>query len=132
MALATAAVLGLGVLAGMVGGELLGDLGSERVKGAVRRLRRSEREAPESDPQDIERAVVAALEEHPKAAELAISVRALGDGVVELSGTVPDTAGRRIAAKVARSVAGAEVVVNRILVEGDDVPRRHPTPSSTS
>ena len=132
MALATAAGLGLGVLAGIVGSELLGNLGPDRVKGAVRRLRRSEREALEADPQDVERAVVAALEEHPKASDLAISVRALGDGVVELSGTVPDTAGRRIAAKVARGVAGAEVVVNRILVEGDDVPRRHPTPSSAS
>ena len=72
MALATAAGLGLGVLAGMVGGELLGDLGSERVKGAVRRLRRSEREAPEADPQDIERDVVAAL---------------IGEGVVDKNPT---------------------------------------------
>lgn len=132
MALATAAGLGLGVLAGIVGGELLGDLGPDRVKSAVRRLRRSEREALEADPQDVERAVVTALEEHPKASDLGIDVRALGDGVVELSGTVPDTAGRRIAAKIARGVAGAEVVVNRILVEGADVPRRHSTPSSAS
>ena len=132
MALATAAGLGLGVLAGIVGNELLGDLGPDRVKGAVRRLRRSERETLEVDPQDVERAVVAALAEHPKASDLAIGVRALGDGVVELSGTAPDTAVRRIAAKVARGVAGAEVVVNRILVEGDDVPRRHSTPSSAS
>ncbi len=132
MALATAAGLGLGVLAGIVGSELLGNLGPDRVKGAVRRLRRSEREALEADPQDVERAVVTALEEHSKASDLAIDVRALGDGVVELSGTVPDTAGRRIAAKIARGVAGAEVVVNRILVEGADVPRRHSTPSSAS
>jgi hypothetical protein len=132
VALATAAGLGLGVLAGLVGGELLGDLGTERVKGAVRRISRSERAVLELDPQDVERAVTSALAEHPKASDLAVGVRALGDGVVELSGTVPDNAARRIAAKIARGVAGAQVVVNRILVEGDDVPRRHSPPSSAS
>ena len=45
---------------------------------------------------------------------------ALGDGLVELTGTVPSDLDRQLVAEVARSVAGAEVVVNRILVEGTD------------
>jgi len=132
IALATAAGLGAGVLAGIVAGEFLGDLGTERVRGAVGRLRRPA--APETplDPAQLETAVVDALSGHPKTEQLTVGVRALGDGVVELSGTAPTAAARQAAGKVARTVRGAGVVVNRILVEGDDVPRRSSEPSSAS
>jgi osmotically-inducible protein OsmY len=132
IALATAAGLGAGVLAGIVAGEFLGDLGAERVKGAVGRLRRDTPRRPLPDPGEVETTVVEALAEHPGTADLKVGVRALGDGVVELSGTAPTAAARQAAGKVARAVHGADVVVNRILIEGDDVPRRSAEPSSAS
>jgi osmotically-inducible protein OsmY len=44
-------------------------------------------------------------------------VHALGDGIVELTGTAPDVITRQLAGDIARDVPGAVVVVNRILVE---------------
>ncbi len=120
----------MGVLAGIVVGELLGDVSQDRVRLAVRRLRRSEsEEAASSDPGEVEAAVRTALADHPTTTGLPINVRALGDGVVELSGTAPSPRARQDAWEVAQGIPGADVVVNQILVEGDDVPPRHPAPS---
>jgi osmotically-inducible protein OsmY len=41
--------------------------------------------------------------------------------LVELTGTVPAAELRRHAAEIAQAAAGEEVVVNRLLVEGEDV-----------
>jgi osmotically-inducible protein OsmY len=120
------------VLAGIVLGELLGDVSSDRLRRAVGRLRRPESAEAPQDANAVELAVRAALAEHPTTKGLPIDVRALGDGVVELSGTAPSAGARQDAWKVARGIPGADAVVNRILVEGDDVPPRPPAPPGTS
>lgn len=102
--------------------ELLGDVNPDRVRRVVRRLRRSEAGHVEHDPRVLERAVVAALGENPQTRDLTITARALGDGVVELTGTAPDPEARLLAGKVSRGAPGADVIVNRILVEGEDIP----------
>ncbi|NIM50241.1 MAG: BON domain-containing protein [Gemmatimonadales bacterium] len=132
MALSTAAGLAMGVMAGLVAGASVGRVSSDRVRRVVGRLRSARSAEPPQDPGTVERAVSAALEENPTTRDLTISVRGLGDGVVELTGTAPDPTARRLAGKLARGVPGADVVVNRVLVEGDDVPRRKSAPSSAS
>ncbi len=61
--------------------------------------------------------------------ELIVGVHCPGAGLVELTGIAPDAVTRQAAGDVARGVAGAEIVVNRILVNGSDLPT---TPASRS
>lgn len=119
LAVATAAGLGLGVIAGMVAGELFGDLDSDRLRGAVRKLRRTPKSPREESSSALQLAVSAALGENPTTRGLQVQVRALGDGIIELTGTVSDPEARPLAGTVARGVAGVDVVVNRILVPDD-------------
>jgi len=114
--------LGLGMAAGIALGEFFSEVDPERVSGAVRRLKKRSTEPPAA-PEEIERAVAGALGENPLTRHLDVRAHALGEGIVEITGTVPDAEAREHAATVARGVAGTYVVVNRILVEGDDVPR---------
>jgi osmotically-inducible protein OsmY len=130
LALATAAGFGVGLVVGMAGGEFLGDVTSERMKRLMRATPpRGDDTTPSAtlDADAAERAVSGALSEHPTTRSLAVHVRALGDGIVELMGQVPDRTARELAGTVARGVAGADVVVNRILVEGEDLPTRKPS-----
>lgn len=128
IAVAAAAGLGAGLLAGLVLSELLGNVSADRVRRAVQRLRSPEAE-DEEDRAALERAVEEMLGRNPTTRQLNVGVRALGHGIVELTGTAPDTLARRLAGDVARGVPGADVVVNRILVEGVELPR--PEPSSS-
>jgi osmotically-inducible protein OsmY len=91
------------------------------MKRAVRRFRPGEDEASEDEETDrTEHDLLDALKNNPVTRQLDLSVSALGGGLVELTGTVPDETTRELAADVARGVLGADVVVNRILVEGTD------------
>lgn len=112
----------MGVLVGIVAGELFGDVGSDRLRGAVRRMRRAPVAPREESLGGLERAVAAALSENATTRGLAVQVRALGDGIVELTGTVSDPESRPLAGRVARGVPGVDVVVNRLLAP-DDRPR---------
>ncbi|MDH3496128.1 MAG: BON domain-containing protein [Gemmatimonadota bacterium] len=125
LALTAVAGFALGTVAGMVLGGSMGRLHGERVRHAFGRLRRSSR-AP--NPEETERAVRAALSADETTRDLDLQVHAPGDGLVELTGVVTDALVRRAAADVARSAPGVEVVVNRILVQGTDLP---PPPAST-
>jgi len=127
MGIAVAAVGGLaaGLAAGIVVGEMLGDMSPGRLKGALKTIRPG-RMVPE-DPSDLRRAVESALDDHPDVGDLALDVTAHEDGIVELTGVAPDALTRELAGEVARDVPGTDVVVNRILVEGMDLPT--PTPS---
>lgn len=89
------------------------------MKRALGRLRKPDVEAVD-DPEQLERDLADAIAHHPELRELTIGVRALGRGLVELAGLVPDETTRRLATRVARRVPGADVVVNRLLVEGID------------
>jgi osmotically-inducible protein OsmY len=114
IALAAAAGFGAGLVAGLVAGELLGDLNAERVQHMVRRLG-TERQEPRA-PADIERAVVDALAASPVTRGLPIRVRAIDDGLLELTGRAPSEETRLRAGEIARRATGGDVVVNRILV----------------
>ncbi len=120
IALSAALGLGIGVLGGMVMRELLSDVSTEPVKNALGRLRHPETHDEPEDRESVERAVQDALGEDPDAALLEVKAAALGDGIVELTGTVPDALDRQLAGDIARGVSGADIVVNRILVQGSD------------
>jgi osmotically-inducible protein OsmY len=120
IALSAALGLGIGVLGGIIVRELLTGVSTEPVKSAVRRLRHEVDIEDDQDPAVVERSVEEALENDPGTQGLNVRVEALGDGIVELTGTVPDALSRQLAGDVARGVTGAQVVVNRVLVEGSD------------
>ncbi len=123
VAVSTVVGLGVGMVGGMILGELFGDMSPRRLSRAVRDLRR-ERETSRKRAATVEHVVRDALRAAPDTAGLAVTVRAVGNGIVELTGTVPSDEQRERAAGIARAAASAEVVVNRLLVEGDDAPRR--------
>jgi hypothetical protein len=116
-----AAGIGLGVIAGVVLGEFLGRVDGDRLRATVRRLRRPVLRVQPEDIEAVRREVQGALDENPKTRGLDVSVRALGEGIVELTGAAPDPEARDLAGSVARGVSGTYVVVNRMLVE-DGVP----------
>ena len=111
--------LGLGFVCGIVLSEMLGNVDSDRFKSAVRRIRDGSDEEP-PDPEQLERNLLSALRGNPITRQAEIDVQAFGDGLIELKGTVPDERTRDIARDLAQSVAGADVIVNRLLVEGVD------------
>jgi len=119
IALSAAAGIVLGVLGGMLLRELLVDVNTAPVRDAVRRLRRGA-EPPDDDPQAIRAAVEEVLAADPNTTRLGVGVEALGEGIVELTGRAPDATTRQLAGDLARSVPGADIVVNRILVDGSD------------
>ena len=127
IALSAVAGLGIGIVGGMILREFLGDIGTERVRKVVRRRREPDAEESE-DPDRVKISVERALDEHPDVADLQSGVEALGDGIFELTGTAPDAVTRQLAGEIARGVPGADVVVNRILVDGID--RLSPEPTT--
>jgi hypothetical protein len=110
-------------LVGLVGGSLLGDVDSDRVRRVVRRFR-SDRTISEDDPdhgpEDTESDLLSMLESNPATRGLNLEVHALGEGLIEITGIVPDQRTRELAGELARGAVGASVVVNRVLVEGTD------------
>ncbi len=121
IALTGAVGFGAGLLFGLVAGGLAGDVGSGRLGRAVRRLRPSDDdESEEEDAERVEHELLDVLKRNPATRHLNLTVLALGGGLVELTGTVPDETTRELAAHLARGVMGGDVIVNRILVEGTD------------
>lgn len=126
--LAAALGLGFGLLAGMVSGSFLGNA-PDRLRHAVRRLRTPAPAVPADGP-DLERAIRDAVREAAGARGVVAQIHALGDGLVELTGSAPDPVSRRVAGEAARTVPGADIVVNRILVEGSEAPVRQSAPDT--
>ncbi len=125
IALSVTLGLGIGVMAGMILGELLGDVHPERVKGAVGRLR----PAPPGDSDGsviVEHAITEAI--HDAVPGSRVTAQALGNGIVELTGTAPDTASRQLAGRIAQEMPSADVVVNRIRVLDDGESGRRTSP----
>ena len=120
MTLAAAIGAAVGVASGFLLGELFGEFGSHRVRKAVG-LRRPRKPFPE-DEAGLEREVTEVLDANPTTRRLGIRALAVGNGVVELLGTAPDETERELAANLVRNNTSAPVVVNRILVEGVEVP----------
>ncbi len=127
IAVSALAGVGFGLVAGLATSQFFSELSPRRVSRAVKRIgRRSSSRA--GGPDTLERAVNGALGENPKTRQLDVRARALSDGIVELVGIAPDPDARAVAGIVARGALEDAVVVNRILVEGEDVPRRPSAP----
>ncbi len=121
IAITGAVGFGAGLLFGLVAGGLVGDVGSGRLGRAVRRLRPSDdEESAGEDAERVEHELLDVLKRNPATRHLNLTVLALGGGLVELTGTVPDETTRELAAHLARGVLGGDVIVNRLLVEGTD------------
>jgi len=120
IALSAALGLGIGVVGGMILREFFSGVDAAPVKHAIRLIRHPESGNGFVDPDTLERSVYEALSGDPDTESLDVVATALGDGIVELTGTVRDSTERQLAGDVARSVVGADVVVNRILVQGSD------------
>lgn len=115
IALSAALGFGLGVVGGLLLREFVG-VDTEPVKKAVRRLS-GPYEEPKDDHSAVENAVIQAWEDDPDLRPLALAVEALGDGIVEITGTASSQMTRQLASDVARSVQGADVVLNRVHIE---------------
>ena len=117
IAASAVAGIGLGVIAGVVLGEFLGRVDGDRERATVRRLRRPVLKALPEDAEAVRRDVQGALDENPKTRALDVGVRALREGIVELTGVAPAPDAHDLAGTIARGVSGPFVVVNRMLVE---------------
>jgi osmotically-inducible protein OsmY len=124
IALTAAAGFAVGLLAGVVAGEFLGDINAERFKRGIRRMGGGDKadQAKAMDPTQLERTVVSVLKRNSSTRALNVAAHALGNGILELTGTAPDERTRELATEVARAVRGVLIVVNRVLVQGIDVP----------
>lgn len=118
VALAAAAGFGLGLLAGLAAGEWLGDVDAERVRRAVKGRPPGPPDAP-----GMERTVRNALQAEAGTRYLKIRPRLLGEKLLELVGRVPSPTARERAGMVAQAAVPGFTVINRLLVEGQDVPR---------
>lgn len=127
IALSAALGIGIGVVTGLILWEWLGDVGAEPVKRAVRRVRSAESGEPKEDMDGLEQAIRTAFGESPHLREFDLDAEALGDGIVDVTGVVPDEPLRELAGEIANQVPGADVVVNRVLVEGRDTAPRKAT-----
>lgn len=129
LGLALTAVVGfaVGFAGGAVLGGSVGDVHADRVKRAIGRLRRS---GEQLTPEALARRVHDALRNDEATRDLDLDVQAPADGLVELTGTVSDALARRAAGDVARAVPGVEVVVNRVLLKGSDLPPPPAAPAS--
>lgn len=114
---------GIGLVLGVVAGELLGEVNSTRVKEAVRRLRPGDVDA-DTDSDQLSIDLHQALRSNPATRDLDLSVGILGEGLVEISGSAPDERARELAGALINSVRGTERVINRILVPGVDLPAK--------
>ena len=123
IALVGAVGFGAGLLVGLVGGGLLGDVDSDRVRSVVRRFRsdgETSEDGLDDEPERTEDDLLAMLESNPATRGLNLEVHALGGGLIEITGVAPDQRTRELAGELARGVVRSAVVVNRVLVEGTD------------
>ena len=125
--LAAVAGFSLGFVAGAVLGGSVGDVHADRVKQALGRLSGSGRRP---SPEQLEGAVRDALRADEATRDLDVEVHSAGEGLIELTGAVTDALARRAAGDVARAVPEVDVVVNRILLRGSDLPPTPATPAS--
>ena len=108
------AVLGLG--AGLVVSETLGETGPARIKSLVRQRRHP---APARTGL-LARLVRQALQLDPALSRLRLDALAVSARTVELHGWVNSRAERTRAARVAHGVPGLDTIINCILVHGED------------
>ena len=110
--------IGVGLAAGFVLSEWVGDVNRSRVSGVARWLR--EGSPIRLTTSATARSVAAALDAEPRLAGLDIKALAMARGVVELRGWVPTRAARTIAGRTALAAPGIESVINSLQVRGED------------
>jgi hypothetical protein len=124
---------GLGVGAGLVAGfglsEWIGGVSPTRMRRAARRL--SQPAPTRLTTAATARAVEAALRAESRLAGVTVEVLAIGRGVVELRGWVPNRLTRTLACRTALAVPGIESVINSLLVRGEDDQPRTQAPRAT-
>jgi len=106
----------LGLAAGLIVSETLGEVGPARIKGMVQKRRRP---VPARTGQ-LARRVRQALSLDPALSLLTLDALAVSARTVELHGWVGTRAQRARAARVARGVPGVDAIINCILVHGED------------
>ena len=106
----------LGLAAGLIVNETMGEVGPARIKGLVRKRRR----AMPARTGQLARLVRQALRADPDLAHLTLDALAVSAGSVELHGWVATRAERARAARVACAVPGLERLINCLLVHGED------------
>src|SRR3954465_1936989 len=123
--LAAGAVLGLA--AGLVVSDRFGGFSAltSKLRDRVSRIRddddvddvdddvESDSEMDEED-QDLEERVLEAFRNDPTLSERAIDIGAIGDGIIDLTGWVPEPDEATHAVTITRGVPGVETVVNRL------------------
>jgi len=117
IALSAALGFGLGIVGGMLLRGFVGGANAEPMQNAVRRLKQPHGETKQ-ELGAIEDAVIEAWEDDTDLRSMPLTVEALGDGIIEITGTASTSMTRQLAGDVARSVPGADVVLNRIHIEG--------------
>jgi hypothetical protein len=118
IALWTTLGVGTGLVAGFALSEWMGGVTRPRMQRVARRLGQAAH--ARLTPAASARAVDAALHAEPRLAEFSIEVVAVSRGTVELRGWVADRPARTLAARVARAVSGIDMIINSILVRGED------------
>jgi hypothetical protein len=106
----------LGLAAGLIVSETVGETGPARLKGMVRTRRPP---APARTGQ-LARLVHQAMRLDPALSHLPLAALAVSARTVELHGWVDTRAERTRAARVARGVPGLGAIINCILVHGED------------
>ena len=109
---------GAGLLAGFAGGSLFGSAGSGRVGRIVRTVQRTRR--PIEPRTALTERVEAALAAEPSLAGSRFEILPVGHRGLALHGWVPARRLRVRAYRIAVAAAGAEPIVNRLLVRGED------------
>jgi uncharacterized membrane protein len=108
-----------GLVAGIVVSEWIGDVNRPRIRRVAARLQQP---APVSSLTAAARArsAGAALQAHAALRDLGLQAVAVSQSTVELRGWVASRSTRALAARVARGVPGVEMIINNILVRGED------------
>ncbi len=106
----------MGLAAGLLVSETLGEIDPGRIKVLVRQRRRP---APAHTGR-LARLVRQAIHLDPGLSRLSLEALAVSRGTVELHGWVNSRTERSRAARVARAVPGVDAIINCILVHGED------------
>lgn len=133
LTVAAGALLGLAL--GYLAGESVGRVNLRRIAAALERWRNRPRRRPgpwtTEDTEWLEAGVLDALKRDVVLARRAVRVRALGEGIVELSGRVAHPSEVELAGDLVRALDGVDTVINHLLVTGvDDTVVRVPGPSA--
>ncbi len=111
----------MGTVAGFFASEMVGGVDQGRLSKAMKRVRGSE-PTEDMDPGKLEAQIRSIIDHNPATRQMGITVGVFDNGIVELTGTVASEAERKLAGDLVREESLAAIVINRILVEGRDVP----------